>query len=166
MGFLFSITAAWGVWFSMLMCYNELINEARGYCRMKLAAMLEQAGRLPVLSHKAVGGWSYYLRDNPCSPDGLQPVCHIPISSVPSSEWHQYLPSWSQEGCGKLQESVLTGQHIKQEGGGHRTKYLSSGTSCHTLELWQLSFDHAGQGCRVWEDGEELCPSWCPWGTE
>ena len=41
---------------------------------------------------------------------------------------------------------ILIGQHTNQEGRGPRTKDFSSSTSCHGLELWQLSFDHEGQG--------------------
>lgn len=45
-----------------------MYNEARGYLKVKLVAMLDPAGLLRVLSHKSVGGGSYYLLDCPCRP--------------------------------------------------------------------------------------------------
>lgn len=61
------------------MCANVLqwaYTESGSHCKVKLVAVLDQAGVLPSLSHKSVGSWSSYLFDSPCSPYWLLTLRH------------------------------------------------------------------------------------------
>lgn len=58
-------------------------NEAKGYLKLKSVTVVDRAGLLPILTHKSVGGWSYYLLHSPCSLYELPLFHHISYSACP-----------------------------------------------------------------------------------